>query len=150
MKAKNTVLRLAGAAMVTLAIAPWMGGGTASAAAPATYNATLKTSHQGVTAAGFPNQLKDCPNWSPTEGNDSFHFVIDGTYVFTSLTVEFGVFKVMKPGPAWSSLLMSPRLSESLSPLPTRISDIRAVFDRPSVMAANGVCRGWELLSAAS
>ena len=89
MKAKNTVLRLVGAAMVTVALAPWMGGGTASAAAPATYNATLKTSHQGVTAAGFPSKQTDCPGWSPTEGTDSFHFVLDGNYVFTSLTVEF-------------------------------------------------------------
>ena len=89
MKSKNTVLRLAGAAMVTLAIAPWIGAGTASAAAPATYNATLKTSHQGVTAAGFDSKQTDCAGWSPTEGTDSFHFVVDGNYVFTSLTVQF-------------------------------------------------------------
>ena len=34
MKVKNTALRLAGAAMIAVALAPWVGGGAASAAAP--------------------------------------------------------------------------------------------------------------------
>jgi hypothetical protein len=55
MNVKNTALRLAGVAMVAVALAPWVGGSTASAAAPANYNAVVKQTQVPVTAANFSN-----------------------------------------------------------------------------------------------
>ena len=89
MKVKNTALRLAGVAMVAVALAPWVGGSTASATAPATYNSMVKQDQVPVTAANFPNQQTDCPDWTAGGGTDSFHFVADGQLVFDSITVEF-------------------------------------------------------------
>jgi hypothetical protein len=90
MNVKNTVLRLAGAAMVAVALAPWVGGSTASATAPATYNATVKQDQVPVTAANFPGEHRtDCPNWTAGGSTDSFHFVTDSGFDFVSLTVEF-------------------------------------------------------------
>jgi hypothetical protein len=89
MKVKNTALRLAGAAMIAVAMAPWVGGSTASATAPATFNATIKQSQVPTTAANVENQQTDCPNWAVGDPEDSFHFVTDGGFTFVSLTVEF-------------------------------------------------------------
>jgi len=89
MKLKNTALRLAGAAMVAIALAPWVGGSSASAAAPETFNATVKQDQVPTTAADVENQQTDCPNWAVGDAQDSFHFVTDAQYKFTSLTVEF-------------------------------------------------------------
>jgi hypothetical protein len=89
MNVKNTALRLAGAAMIAVAMAPWVGGSTASATAPATFNATVKQDQVPVTAANFPNQQTDCPDWAVGDPNDSFHFVTDAGFNFVSLTVEF-------------------------------------------------------------
>jgi hypothetical protein len=89
MNVKNTALRLAGAAMVAISLAPWVGGSSASAAAPASYNAVVKQTQVPVTAANFSNQQTDCPNWAVGDAQDSFHFVADGGFTFTSLTVEF-------------------------------------------------------------
>ena len=90
MNVKNTALRLAGVAMVAVALAPWVGGSTASATAPATYNAMLKATQVNTTAANFTGEHRtDCPNWAVGDPNDSFHFVTDGTENFVSLTVEF-------------------------------------------------------------
>jgi hypothetical protein len=89
MNVKNTALRLAGAAMVAVALAPWVGGSTASATAPATYNAMVKQDQVPVTAANFGSKATDCPNWTAGGGTDSFHFVADSDFKFASLTVEF-------------------------------------------------------------
>ena len=89
MKVKNTALRLAGVAMVAVALAPWVGGSTASATAPATYNSMVKQSQVPVTAANFGSQSTDCPDWTAGGGTDSFHFVADAQLVFDSITVEF-------------------------------------------------------------
>jgi hypothetical protein len=89
MNVKNTALRLAGAALVAVALAPWVGGSSASATAPATFNATVKQDQVPVTAANFPNQQTDCPDWAVGDPNDSFHFVTDAGFDFVSLTVEF-------------------------------------------------------------
>ena len=55
MNVKNTALRLAGVAMVAVALAPWVGGSPASATAPTTYNAMVKqdqvTRHRGELPA---------------------------------------------------------------------------------------------------
>jgi hypothetical protein len=90
MNVKNTALRLAGVAMVAVALAPWVGGSTASATAPATFNAMVKQDQVPVTAANFPgSHLTDCPDWTAASGKDSFHFVADSAFDFVSLTVEF-------------------------------------------------------------
>ena len=90
MNVKNTALRLAGAAMMAVALAPWVGGSTASATAPATFNATVKQDQVPVTAANFTGEHRtDCPNWAVGDPNDSFHFVTDAGFNFVSLTVEF-------------------------------------------------------------
>jgi hypothetical protein len=89
MNVKNTALRLAGAAMIAVAMAPWFGGSPASATAPATFNATVKQEQVPTTAADVENKQTDCPNWAVGDPNDSFHFVTDGGFTFVSLTVEF-------------------------------------------------------------
>jgi hypothetical protein len=89
MNVKNSALRLAGAAMIAVALAPWVGGSAASAAAPATFNATVKQSQVPTTAADFAVKQTDCPNWAVGDPQDSFHFVTDGGFTFVSLTVEF-------------------------------------------------------------
>jgi hypothetical protein len=89
MNVKNTALRLAGVAMVAVALAPWVGGSTASATAPATYNAMVKQDQVPVTAANFGTKATDCPNWTAGGATDSFHFVTDGSENFVSITVEF-------------------------------------------------------------
>jgi hypothetical protein len=89
MNVKNTALRLAGAAMIAVAMAPWVGGSAASAAAPATFNATVKQDQVPTTAANVENKQTDCPNWAVGDPEDSFHFVTDGGFNFVSLTVEF-------------------------------------------------------------
>src|SRR5262249_20832655 len=72
--------------------------------------------------------------------------------VLMSLTELFGVLMVMNPGPAWSSLVISPRLSHKSvlvgslnrtgSSLAIRISDMSRVFDVPSKMSPIRVLRG--------
>jgi hypothetical protein len=54
MNVKNTALRLAGAAMITLAVAPWLGGGSASAEEPPASGDPRATSFNGnvVDCAG--------------------------------------------------------------------------------------------------
>jgi hypothetical protein len=89
MNVKNTALRLAGVAMIAVAMAPWVGGSAASAAAPATFNATVKQEQVPTTAADVENKQTDCPNWAVGDPEDSFHFVTDGGFTFVSLTVEF-------------------------------------------------------------
>jgi len=90
MNVKNTALRLAGVALVAVALAPWVGGSTASATAPANFNAMVKQSQVPVTAANFPgSHLTDCPDWTAGGSKDSFHFVADSAFDFVSLTVEF-------------------------------------------------------------
>jgi hypothetical protein len=89
MKVKNTALRLAGAAMIAVALAPWVGGSSASATAPAIYNAMVKQDQVPVTAANFGSKATDCPNWTAGGSTDSFHFVADAQLIFVSITVEF-------------------------------------------------------------
>jgi hypothetical protein len=63
MNVKNTALRLAGAAMITLAVAPWLGGGTASAAA--TDDSDCSTRPADVPATATCVILDDNPGSDP-------------------------------------------------------------------------------------
>ena len=97
MQAKSSVLRLAGAAMITLAVAPWLGVGQASATASrpdsgdsraTSYDGNVTTCAQAGLAGSFINV---------TSSQDATY--IDITATPSSVTIT-GV--VVKGGPAYN------------------------------------------------
>jgi hypothetical protein len=89
MKRKTTV-RLLGAAIMGVAITPWLGGGPAAAVTPQDADIFVKQEQVPVTAAQFGNKATDCPGFAASEPFDYFHFVLDGAgYAFVELTAEF-------------------------------------------------------------
>jgi hypothetical protein len=91
MKVKNTALRLAGAAMIAVALAPWVGG-SASAVTRADADIFLKVSQRNTDPATLPAEQKqtDCPGFVASEPFDYFHFVLDGdSHQFVEVTAEF-------------------------------------------------------------
>ena len=90
MTTKRTAVRLLGAAMMTLAIAPWVGGGSASAITKAAADISVKDSQVPTTAEDVANQQTDCPGFVEGGAFDVWHFVLDGnTHDFVELTAEF-------------------------------------------------------------
>jgi hypothetical protein len=89
MKRKASI-RLLGAAIVAVALVPWLSGGTASAVTKANSNTFLKAGQAPTTAAAFPDQQTDCPGFVVGGAFDVWHFVLDGSsHVFAELTAEF-------------------------------------------------------------
>jgi hypothetical protein len=92
MQIKNTALRLAGAAMITLAVTPWIGGTSASAVTRADADIFLKESQQNsnpATDQGIERKT-DCPGYVSGAPFDYFHFVLDGNaHDFVEVTAEF-------------------------------------------------------------
>lgn len=90
MRKTSTAVRMAGAAMMALAVVPWIGGGNAAAVARADADIFVKDSQVPTTASAFTSKQTDCPGFVASEPFDYFHFVLDGNdHVFVELTAEF-------------------------------------------------------------
>ena len=87
MKVKNTALRLAGAAMIAVALAPWVGGAAANAAV----TVYLDAKWNGTNSATSTVVQADCAydEVHLTHAGQGWHFVLPGGSGLTSFTASF-------------------------------------------------------------
>jgi outer membrane lipoprotein-sorting protein len=87
MNVKNTALRLAGAAMIAVALAPWVGGAAANAAV----NVYLDAKWNGTNSATSTVTQADCSydEVQMTHSGQGWHFILPGGSGLTSFTASF-------------------------------------------------------------